>query len=65
MVNRKEHADKMEILKKLQKYSDSPRKAVVSGDISLTYKLLWEKSEIISAHIKNIQGQTVRKPALI
>ena len=42
----------MEILKELQKYSDSTRKAVVSGDISLTYQQLWEKSEILSHQIK-------------
>lgn len=42
----------MEILKELQKYSDSPRKAVVSGELSLTYQQLWEKSEILSHQIK-------------
>lgn len=42
----------MKILKELQKYSDSPRKAVVSGELSLTYQQLWEKSEILSHQVK-------------
>lgn len=42
----------MKILKELQKYSNSPRKAVVSGELSLTYQQLWEKSEILSHQIK-------------
>lgn len=42
----------MEILKELQKYSDSTLKAVISGDISLTYQQLWDKSEVLSQQIK-------------
>lgn len=51
----------MEILKELQKYSDSPRKAVVSGELSLTYQQLWEKSEILSHYIKKVRGGGINR----
>lgn len=48
----------MEILKELQKYKNSTRDAIISGDNSLTYQQLWEKSEILSQFIKYGGGGT-------
>lgn len=42
----------MELLKQLQKYKDSPRNAIISDTFSLTYRELWEKSEILASVIK-------------
>ncbi len=55
----------MELLEKIKKYCKSEKAAIVSGELSLSYKGLWEKSDQLAGFIKSAADADKKTPVVV